>query len=137
MKPYQSPNRRSLWPRAREPTTTPSPPRDSTRVLPRVPAVWPTPAFVIPTLNALLPFFTHPGGAVRPLNVIVAHRGEYGFCPRITFSIAPMNPEQSKPIGPTPPQMYGLPACAFAQLRARAIFGPPTPPAPRLSASLL
>ncbi len=38
-----------------------------------------------------------------------------------------MNPEQSYPRGPTPPQMYGLPACALANANA-APNRPPTEP---------
>lgn len=63
----------------------------------------------MPTRNGELAPRTQPAGADEPENAPVAHRRVFGFRPRIMFSMAPMKPEQSKPLGPTPPQMYGLP----------------------------
>src|ERR1044072_2282424 len=103
---------------------TPRPPRDSTFTPARVPAVWPTPALVMPMVKGSFSFRFQPfapGG-----NAPVAHRREYRDLPSMPLWTALMTPEQSEPWGPTPPQTYGLPSWLFAKSRAFATLAPPT-----------
>src|SRR5690606_5016906 len=115
-------------PRARGPTTTPAEPLDSTLTPPRVPDMWPTPALVTPTVKPDRKFRRNPAGPfAAPVKENVVKSLRLGGLPLMTFVRALMNPEQSKPPGPTPPHTYGLPACARAYRSARCTGGPPTP----------
>src|SRR5690625_6441799 len=58
--PHQEENNGLVVPRAREPTTTPAEPRDSTLVRNRVPAACPTPAWVTPMVNGEGKFLRNP-----------------------------------------------------------------------------
>src|SRR5690606_29838179 len=115
-------------PRARGPTTTPAEPLDSTLTPPRVPDMWPTPALVTPTVKPDRWLRRNPTGPfAAPVKENVVKSLRLGGLPLMTFVRALMNPEQSKPPGPTPPHTYGLPACARAYRSARCTGGPPTP----------
>src|SRR5690349_746224 len=102
---------------------TPRPPELSTFIPASVPAVWPTPEFVMPIMKGEFRFRTQPDGADAP-KAPVAHL-LCGFCPRITDSIADIRPEQSHDGLPLPAHWYFLPSWVFTHDRARCTAGPP------------
>src|SRR5690606_15348078 len=85
-------------------------------------------ALVTPTTNPDRWLRRNPAGPfAAPVKENVVKSLRLGGLPLMTFVRALMNPEQSKPPGPTPPHTYGLPACARAYRSARCTGGPPTP----------
>ena len=73
--PHREENNGLVVPRARDPTTTPDEPRDSTLVRNRVPAACPTPAWVTPMVNGEGKFRRNPFAA-EPTKLWVENRRE-------------------------------------------------------------